>query len=377
MLISFYQAICISLVTALLATLALVIYRLYLHPLARFPGPKLAAATKWYEFWFDVLVPPGGQFSAHVDLLHDKYGPIVRINPQELHIRDPNMYEAVYTSSTKRDKWYNAARMTGKTADSFSTIPHDLHRRRRVANAPLMARRMVNAKKAVLSKNTAALEANLKRAAERGEVVDLGILFIGYSLDVVGAFCFGRDLGAQEDLGLARKWYTVGRSMARITPIMKQFPSLAKVVARLPGAVVKRLWPDACVVADLDEQMLSWILEHRAREKKARDPGNVSLESSTLFEVIDDSKLPEEDKSAPRLVDEAVGIIVAGSETTAKILTRTAYELMSNPSVLIQAREELTHATLQLDKPQLELVDLEKLPYLASTLDLCCKRTAC
>lgn len=149
------------------------------------------------------------------------------------------------------------------------------------------------------------------------------------------------------------------------------------MVARLPGAVVKRLWPDACVVADLDEQMLSWILEHRAREKKARDPGNVSLESSTLFEVIDNSKLPEEDKSAPRLVDEAVGIIVAGSETTAKILTRTAYELMSNPSVLIQAREELTHATLQLDKPQLELVDLEKLPYLASTLDLCCKRTAC
>lgn len=55
-----------------------------------------------------------------------------------------------------------------------------------MANAPLMARRMVNAKKAVLFKNTAALKANFERAAERGEVVDLGILFIGYSLDVVG-----------------------------------------------------------------------------------------------------------------------------------------------------------------------------------------------
>jgi cytochrome P450 len=371
-----YLQLCISAGATLLATLGLVIYRLYFHPLARFPGPKLAAATKWYEFWYDVVVPPGGQYSERIERLHDQYGPIVRINPQELHIRDPDMYEQVYTSSTKRDRWYNAARMTGKTADSFSTIPHDLHRRRRVANAPLMARKTVGAKKGVLSANTAALAANFERAAESGEVVDLGILFIGYSLDVVGAFCFGRDLGAQEDLGLARKWYTVGRSMARITPIMKQFPGLAKVVARMPGAMVKRVWPDAVVIADLDRQMLSWILEHRAQEKKARDLGDGGLESSTLFEVIDNSKLPEEDKSAPRLVDEAVGIIVAGSETTAKILTRTAYELMSNPSVLTRAREELAHASLQLGKPQLEFVDLEKLPYLASTLDPCCKRNS-
>lgn len=368
-----YLEACISAATALLATLGLVIYRLYLHPLARFPGPKLAAATKWYEFWCDVLTPPGGQFSAQIERLHDQYGPIVRINPQELHIRDPDMYEQVYASSTKRDRWYNAARMTGKTMDSFSTIPHDLHRRRKVANAPIMARRTVSAKKAVLCKSAAALKANLERAEERGEVLDLGIVLIGYSLDVVGAFCFGRDLGAQEGLGLARKWSTVGRSMARITPIMKQFPSLARAVAKLPGDVVKRVWPDAGIVADLDEQMLSWILEHQAREKK----GDVSIESKTFFEVIDDSKLPEADKSAARLVEEAVGIIVAGSETTAKILTRAAYELMSSPAVLMRAREELARAALQLGKPQLELVDLEKLPYLASTLNLCCEVTAC
>jgi cytochrome P450 len=346
---------------------ALIIYRLYFHPLAQFPGPKLAAATKWYEFWFDVIVPPGGQFSAQVQLLHDQYGPIVRINPQELHIRDPEMYEQVYASSTKRDKWYNAARMTGKTTDSFSTIPHDLHRRRRVANAPIMGRRMVSMKEPVVCAHARALGRNLQGAAEREEIVDLRVVFLGYSLDVAGAYFFDKAIGAQEDLGLARRWYTVGRSMARITPIMKQFPSLAKVVARLPGAVVKTLWPDAGVVADLEEQMLAWVLEHRSREKTTRClAGDAGTESSTLFEVVNNSKLPEGEKSAPRLVDEATGIIIAGSETTAKILTRAAYELMSNRSVLMKARAELADAVLQLDKPQLDLAELEKLPYLVS-----------
>lgn len=177
---------------ALLATLGLITYRLYFHPLARFPGPKLAAATKWYEFWYDVLLPPGGQFSARVERLHDQYGPIIRINPQELHIRDPDMFEQVYASGTKRDRWYNAARMTGKTRDSFSTIPHDLHRRKKVANAPIMARRAVNAKESVVAASAAGLVANLARAAEGGEVVDLSVVFLGYSLDVAGAFFFGR-----------------------------------------------------------------------------------------------------------------------------------------------------------------------------------------
>ena len=367
-----YQAAWISVGAALSATLMLTIYRLYFHPLARFPGPKIAAATKWYEFWYDVIVPPGGQFSAKLELLHEQYGPILRINPEELHIRDPEMYEPVYASSTKRDKWFNAARMTGKTTDSFSTVPHDLHRRRKVANAPIVAKRTVVAKESIIAAHAAALRANLQRAVVGEEVVNLSVVFLGYSLDVAGAYFFDKTIGAQEDLGLARKWYAVARSMARITPIMKQFPTLAKLVARMPVTLVKRLWPDAGIVADLEEQMLAWVLEHRSREKRASGLGaGVGPESSTLFEVIDNSKLPEEEKSAPRLVDEAIGIIIAGSETTAKILTRAAYELMCNPAVLMQAREELANISSLLDKTQLDLVDLEKLPYLVSVPRSC------
>ncbi|KAI8159443.1 hypothetical protein K4K49_004087 [Colletotrichum sp. SAR 10_70] len=78
----------------------LAIYRVTLHPLAKFPGPKLAGATFWYEVWYDVVL--WGRFTHEIKRMHEIYGPIVRINPDEVHCNDPEFVEAIYANGAKK-----------------------------------------------------------------------------------------------------------------------------------------------------------------------------------------------------------------------------------------------------------------------------------
>lgn len=66
-----------------------VVYRLTLHPLAKFPGPKLAAVTTLYNAYYDNL--QSGLIKNLPDL-HKKYGNIIRTQPNQLHIADLEGY---------------------------------------------------------------------------------------------------------------------------------------------------------------------------------------------------------------------------------------------------------------------------------------------
>jgi hypothetical protein len=50
----------------------LVIYRLFFSPLAKFPGPKIAAVTSYYELYYDVIHK--GKYIFQIEKMHDKYG---------------------------------------------------------------------------------------------------------------------------------------------------------------------------------------------------------------------------------------------------------------------------------------------------------------
>lgn len=61
-------------VLGILYPVAVACYRLYFHPLAKFPGPKLAAATGWYETYIDLFQRPRGNFMEEITRMHAEFG---------------------------------------------------------------------------------------------------------------------------------------------------------------------------------------------------------------------------------------------------------------------------------------------------------------
>src|ERR1700712_1507401 len=72
------------------------IYRLLLHPLAHIPGPQLAALSTWYECYYDCFYGGGGQYMFKLKELHERYGPIIRPTPSEVHVSDPEFLDTIY-----------------------------------------------------------------------------------------------------------------------------------------------------------------------------------------------------------------------------------------------------------------------------------------
>lgn len=61
-----------SLAVLVAALVSRVLYRLTLHPLSRFPGPRIAAVTNLYAVYYDLISDQS--LIKHLKELHDTYG---------------------------------------------------------------------------------------------------------------------------------------------------------------------------------------------------------------------------------------------------------------------------------------------------------------
>jgi cytochrome P450 len=135
-------------------------------------------------------------------------GPIVRINPEELHINDPEYYDELYGSVTrKRDKYENWVNLGATPGSSFSTVGHDHHRLRRGALNSFFSKRAVTQLEPVIQEKVGKLCRRFGAVLQTGEVVRADAAFVALTMDVISQYSFARDDDylAEPDFKLAWK----------------------------------------------------------------------------------------------------------------------------------------------------------------------------
>ncbi|VUC27941.1 unnamed protein product [Clonostachys rosea] len=310
---SWQRIVASSFCTWVVYLILLGIHRLYFHPLSKFPGPRLAAATQWYETFYDVFRK--GQFTFEIQRMHQKYGPIVRINPEELHIDDPDYYDVIYATGKLYDKMEFFSARLNMPLSTFATAESSMHKTRRAAIAPFFSKQRVRAYEHLIQDIVNRMSHRLSTEyIGTGKMLNLSQMWGAMTSDVITDVVFARPMG-----------------FSNSPDFYSQFTTAIKDI--LAG-----------------------------RNKEARLSSR-----KTVFHDILSSNLPTWELTAGRLQNEAMSVVAAGVETTSWALSVGCYHILANEAIEQRLRYELEHAIPDQTR-MIPVTDLEKLPYLAAVI---------
>ncbi|KAJ9421176.1 cytochrome P450 [Fusarium oxysporum] len=337
-----------------------------LHPLSKIPGPKLAAATYLPEFYYDVILV--GRYTHAIKQMHEKYGPIVRINPNELHCADMSFSDEIYAvGGRKRDKPFHQVNGSAAgTGNAFGTPDHDLHRARRAPVAKFFSRAMI----ARLEQEVHDLAQTLcnKLLAENKDEkerkpFEIAHAYSCFTSDAISSYCFGEAFG----LLSRNQWQPNYReaTLAVLKPVFffRFFPILVSSV-KLGKYLVDYLPADTALLI----RTLQIDIPSRVQKTKNDLDSGIVYDRPTIFADLLQSELDDSEKKQDRLVEEAVTIVNAGTETTSWALAVITYFLLSQPEILAKLQDELKQVV---DDPchLPSWTTLEHLPYLGAVIN--------
>jgi cytochrome P450 len=328
--------LCASFATGLF--ISIVIYRLFFHPLRSFPGPTLAKASK---FWHSVKLSKL-QNQEFLEDLHQRYGDIVRIGPNEVVVFRADGVPAVHGPGSKCIKapWYD---MLQKDRSIHATRKPHLHQQRRKIWDQGFGMKALRSYQERVKTHVDHLSNNIEKRL--GESINFTELFLFFGFDVMGDVAFGSSFGmleTNEEHPIVQIMRSGIFIIGRLTPI----PWLVTVLSSLPGAAA-------------DFKKLEAFAETSIRSRAKMDRGEDDVMSKLISAARDPSDSSKIDMHY--LGGDAMVIIIAGSDTVSIALTFLFYNLALMPEHVSKLREELKGVDITENRALQSLVHLNAL----------------
>ncbi|KAI7761083.1 hypothetical protein LZL87_011488 [Fusarium oxysporum] len=309
--------------------LVYIVYYRYLHPLAKYPGPPLASVTnlwKTYHLW-NLHLP-------HTLVrLHEQYGDVVRVGPNDLSFRNPDAVNTIYKAGRQLQKTGFYDGFTTFNPNLFGTQDEEIHAIRRRQMAHAFSLKSIKEMEHFVDSHILKLRNNLDHFCDSNQDFDLKDMIAFYIFDVLGELAFSRSFDSQDERDLARlppiNDHIYLACLMGMTP--DALPWIKKVLPFIPIPWLQRLFKARAQLRNLTAACVRQRIEAGSSDRK-------DLLSCLLVAVDPDtgSKLTELDINT-----EAFAMIVAGSHTTSGTLTLLFSHLLQNPGILNKIIQEL------------------------------------
>ncbi|KAG7293498.1 hypothetical protein NEMBOFW57_003550 [Staphylotrichum longicolle] len=334
---------------AVAALLFSTLLRALRSPLATLPGP-------WYSRFTHLVLKyeiTRGRRVFYVHELHRKYGPIVRLSPEEVAIADVEAFSRIHKigSGFHKSPWYDTITPNRSPGLFVMRDPHAHAARRRLFAQPFSNSALQKNWTAEIRSRVELAVAKIWQDASRGEA-DVLRWWTLMATDLITHLCFGESFEMLEQ-GKQTPYIDSVQSALLMSVLRAELPLVYALARLLPIKKVQN-------VVRADEV----VVEHGGRA--VQNMRNASGNTQNLFgqmlamsEKQDRVTLTETD-----VADEAGNLIVAGSDTTAVTLTYLVWAVLKKPQLRRDLEEEVAGLS-----DELTFDELSRAPLLNSVIE--------
>jgi cytochrome P450 len=374
--------------------LSYLFYNLYLHPLAKYPGPLPARATDWYKTYIEVYRQ---QSMVHLLIeLHGRYGDVVRIAPNEvcllsiclslllplprllpfssphnltsttpqLHFSSPSAFNHIYSPRHRWNKDLQLYRSFGEDTSSFGFLTYSESKARKDVMQPLFSRRAIISMQHLVWSHIGILVSRITAENARGRPVDLLFALRAFTMDMVTSFCFARTVDAMSAPGFAAPIVQAMDASSPTFVLLKHFPLFRKFLFSLPPWLAIKLSPETAGLTHLQVMLKAQV------DEVVADPGSLErVDHEIVYHRLLDREVAGEGgvPGKKSLYEEAQALMFAGGDSVANTLMVGLFHVLDHPKTLRRLKEEIARVWPVLDEhPSFET--LEALPVLTATI---------
>lgn len=326
--------------------------------MSKFPGPKRSAVSHIPT----LLATWKGDQPKRVALLHEQYGSVVRIAPDELSFIDPDAWKDIYGHGSKgkaggmpHKPWHRHGQTINGSTSLIIAQDAD-HTRMRRLFSPAFSDRALKEQEPLFMKYINLLAQKLQEGIEKhpDHKFDMVKMYNFTTFDVMGDLTFGEPLHM---LSRAKydPWVTAifsGLKLGTKLSMMEYYPLVKKVFqALIPQSVAAKKRYEH---HDFSTQRVTNRLE-KGREHEGVDIWDLVL-----------NKSEGKGLTRPEMDNNASLFMIAGTETTATLVSGLTSLLLEHPQTMRELTTEIRGAFSTPEDMSLE--KCAALPYLNACL---------